>query len=165
MDVGTSAWKDRPLMMRFAPRFYCWHFSAGLIYGVYYSSLRDDVSASKPRRCSGNFKGGKGECFLLGSPIRGINDTDDFTNLCSLWFLGWSTTHRLLLGALGSLLFVAVKTQQGIPEHMLELNGSWETSNASSWSVCVEKKELWLRDFRTLLEHTFGKRFTRGAAS
>lgn len=60
----------------------------------------------------------------------------------------------LLLRALGSLLFVAVKTQQGIPEHMLELNGSWETANASSWSVGVQKKELWLSDFQTLLENT-----------
>lgn len=51
----------------------------------------------------------------------------------------WDETQPT--GALGSLLFVAVKTQQGIPEHMLELNGSWETSNASFFKcLCAEKK-------------------------
>lgn len=101
MDVGTSAWKEGALTIRFAAGFNSWHFSAALIYGVYYSSLRDDVSASKPRRCSGSLKRGKGKFFLLGSPIRGINGTDDFTDLFSLWFLGWKTTHRLFLCSSG----------------------------------------------------------------
>lgn len=50
----------------------------------YYASLSDDVSVSKIRRRTVNLKGGKGKFVLLGSPIRWINDTDDFTNLCSL---------------------------------------------------------------------------------
>lgn len=46
--------------------------------------LSDDVSVSKIRRCIVDLKGGKGKCFLLGNPVRWINDTDDFTNLCPL---------------------------------------------------------------------------------
>lgn len=77
-------------------------------------SVADIIFVPQIRKCTVNLKRWKGKCFLLGRPIRQINGTDDFTNLCSLWLLWWNTTHMLFppfLRALGSLLFEAVKTQ------------------------------------------------------